>query len=436
VCALAAGGLIPTDFLLDGPAWAWPALGALPATLYVGVLAFAGNLAASGTDDTARAQALIVHCPDAIARQRRNGNLTFVSPAAGELVEADTSDLLGDGLFRRIHVSDRPAYLKALDDAAEGSAAMAAFRLRRGDGAEADWLWIEMRCRAATQHCGSDSGDLVTVLRDISARKATEQDMTAAFEEMERSSLAKSRFLARVSHELRTPLNAIIGFSEILSQEMFGKLEQDRNREYAELIHDSGRHLLELINDILDMSRIESGHFRIVAEPFDLSALIENCCQLLKPQADAAGLRIETDLPVSLPELVADRRACKQMLLNLLHNAVKFSNHGGRVVVGAYVDGGTTSVYVADEGVGISREDIKLLGQPFVQLQSSYDRNYEGAGLGLSVVKGLVTLHGGEMEIESEPGVGTRLTLRFPAAVAPEETGKPGTPDDPARMTA
>jgi two-component system, cell cycle sensor histidine kinase DivJ len=184
VCALAAGGLIPTDFLLDGPAWAWPALGALPATLYVGVLAFAGNLAASGTDDTARAQALIVHCPDAIARQRRNGNLTFVSPAAGELVEADTSDLLGDGLFRRIHVSDRPAYLKALDDAAEGSAAMAAFRLRRGDGAEADWLWIEMRCRAATQHCGSDSGDLVTVLRDISARKATEQDMTAAFEEM------------------------------------------------------------------------------------------------------------------------------------------------------------------------------------------------------------------------------------------------------------
>jgi two-component system, cell cycle sensor histidine kinase DivJ len=131
---------------------------------------------------------------------------------------------------------------------------------------------------------------------------------------------------------------------------MFGKLEQDRNREYAELIHDSGRHLLDLINDILDMSKIESGHFRIVAEPFDLAALIENCWQLLEPQADAAGLRIETDLPVSLPELVADRRACKQMLLNLLHNAMKFSNHGGRIVVGAYVDGGTTSVYVADEG--------------------------------------------------------------------------------------
>lgn len=419
----------------DGAIGALPLLGLLPGILYLGTLMSgaatpappAGQSFAAPTD----AGELVRHCPDIITRHRRNGNLTFLSPAAEMLLPVPQEELLGDGLFRRIHVGDRPTYLKALDDAANGDIPTVAFRMRGEDGEGSDWLWIEMSCRALPGGAPEER-DVAAILRDVTTRKSLERNLAEAFEEVERESLAKTRFLARISHELRTPLNAIIGFSEILCREMYGRLDQDKHREHAELIRDSGRHLLDLINDILDMSKIESGTFQIVREPFDVAELVRNCVQVMGPQAEAAGLGVETDVPVAPQEVAADRRACKQIMLNLIHNAVKFSDQGGRIVAGAFMEGETACLYVADEGIGIHQEDVRRLGQPFLQLHGDYDRNYEGAGLGLSVVKGLVALHDGDLEIDSRPGRGTRVTVRLPLSSDRQE----GQASDPVRLTA
>ena len=419
VCLAALAGVLPPAPGFVQSAWALPLLGLVPAALYVVAVAaaqgapMAGRPADEGGETSHRM--MIEHGPDAVTRHRRNGNVTYASGGAGRCLGVPAGELHGCGLFNRVHVMDRPAYLKAIDLAAETGEAAAEIRLAAGASRTQDWLWIEMRCRALPDAEG-DGPDVVSVLRDITALKAQEQAASQAIELAERRDLAKTRFLARVSHELRTPLNAIIGFSELLSESPEAGIEPGKEREYAGLIRDSGRHLLDLINDILDMSKLESGNFHVLPEPFDLAELIENCRQLLGPEAAAAGLSLENDLPVDLPPLMADRRACKQMLLNLLHNAVKFSNRNGRIVVGAYVEGEAACFYVADEGIGIARDDLARLGQPFVQLQSNYDRNYEGAGLGLSVVKGLVALHDGKLEIDSTPGVGTRVTVRLPLA--------------------
>jgi cell cycle sensor histidine kinase DivJ len=182
------------------------------------------------------------------------------------------------------------------------------------------------------------------------------------------------------------------------------------------LIKESGEHLLQVVNDILDLSKIESGAFDVAAEAFELAPLIERCVQIMRAQADKTGVTLATDVDAGLPELVADQRACRQILLNLLSNAVKFTDRGGRVVCSAHRDGRRVSIQVRDNGIGIAAEDLPRLGQPFVQADSGYDRRHEGTGLGLSVVKGLVALHGGQMLIDSAPGKGTTVTIHLPLA--------------------
>jgi cell cycle sensor histidine kinase DivJ len=357
---------------------------------------------------------------DVITRHDRNGTVLFVSPAAERLMGAKARDLYGHGLFDRVHVADRPAYLTALADAAAlGGERSLEFRLRRGSPADStDFIWIEMRCRALDQAPGEDEPaqerEVVAVLRDITQRKQEGQAMELARVEAERANAAKSRFLATMSHELRTPLNAVIGFSEMLCKESALMIDASRRHEYAQLINESGRHLLSVVNGILDMSKIETGNFAITPEPFSPRQAIEDCCGLLALKARDSGIELVTVLAGELPDIVADKRALNQIMLNLVSNAIKFTDRGGKITVNARHEGGTFAVTVADTGVGIDSEDMARIGDPFFQARSSYDRRHDGTGLGLSIVKGLVALHGGEVEIASRIGEGTSVTIRLP----------------------
>jgi cell cycle sensor histidine kinase DivJ len=270
-----------------------------------------------------------------------------------------------------------------------------------------------MGCRPAVDESGSTRA-VVAVTRDISRRKAQEAELRHTREVAERANLAKSKFLAHMSHELRTPLNAIIGFSEILGKEAGPVPDNERRREYARLIHESGEHLLEVVNGILDMSKIESGMFELRLEPLSLAPLVERCREMMAHQAGERGVTITTALPAVLPEIVADRSACRQMLINLISNAIKFSARGGQVTISARCDGRSAAIFVRDDGIGISASDLPRIGTPFVQVDSTYGKRFEGTGLGLSTVKGLASLHGGHMEIESTLGAGTTATIYLP----------------------
>jgi cell cycle sensor histidine kinase DivJ len=332
--------------------------------------------------------------------------------------------LHGHGLFDRVHVADRPAYLTALGDtAALAESRSAEFRVRR-DGVDAnghpavEFVWIEMRCRPLEQ-AGADAGEegrseVVAVLRDVTGRKQQQQALEDARAEAERANAAKSRFLATMSHELRTPLNAIIGFSEMLKREAALMLDAKRRNEYAGLINDSGNHLLSVVNGILDMSKIETDNFEITPEPFNPEPVIASCCDILALRAREAGVALERLVPGDLPEIVADKRALNQIMFNLLSNAIRFTDRGGKVLVSARAEAGNIAFVVEDSGVGISDEDLARVGEPYFQAGASYDRRHAGTGLGLSIVKGLVRLHGGEFSIRSRVGEGTRITIGLP----------------------
>jgi cell cycle sensor histidine kinase DivJ len=251
-------------------------------------------------------------------------------------------------------------------------------------------------------------------MRDVTERKVHQEALERAHAEAERANAAKGRFLATMSHELRTPLNAIIGFSDMLVNGDVLNIGPARRRDYAQLINDSGQHLLAVVNGILDMSRIELGHFEITPEPFALAAVVRNCCDLLALRAREAGIDLVVRLGEGIGEIVADKRAVKQILLNLLANAIKFTESGGRVTVATEAERGFVRLIVEDTGVGIDEAHIPHLGDPFFQVRGSYDRPHDGTGLGLSIVKGLLELHGGTMEIVSRRHEGTRISVRLP----------------------
>jgi signal transduction histidine kinase len=246
-------------------------------------------------------------------------------------------------------------------------------------------------------------------------REATLADLYRAKDAAEVASRAKSAFLANMSHELRTPLNAIIGFSEMLELETFGALGHPRYRGYARDIGDSGRHLLSVINDVLDISRVEFGALGLAEESVDLAALIAASLRLVEPKARDVGLRLELDLPRGLPMITADARRLRQVLLNILSNAIKFTPAGGHVLVSARVTGNGITVAVEDSGIGIAPEDIAKVLRPFGQIDSRLARRYEGTGLGLPLAKAMTESHGGTLEIESTSGHGTTVLIALPA---------------------
>jgi signal transduction histidine kinase/CHASE2 domain-containing sensor protein len=255
----------------------------------------------------------------------------------------------------------------------------------------------------------------IYTFQDITARKRAEEAQIRATEQAEAANRAKTEFLATMSHELRTPLNAVIGFSEIMKTEALGPLGTPQYKEYMEDIHASGAHLLAVINDILDMSRIEAGEMKPAEERMEIARVVNAAVRLIAERATKGRVALKADLPADLPSLYADERMIKQILLNLLSNAVKFTPEGGRVTTGATVqtDGGI-SLWVADTGIGIAAEHMEVILQPFGQADSRLERKYEGTGLGLPLVKAMVELHDGTLEIASAKGEGTTVTAHFP----------------------
>jgi signal transduction histidine kinase len=250
---------------------------------------------------------------------------------------------------------------------------------------------------------------------EIVQRERTEMDLRTAKEQADAANQAKSEFLAMISHELRTPLNAIIGFSAMLSGEADLKLSPETSRAYATDIHGSGTHLLALINDILDLSKAEVGRVEMNDTLVDLGSVISNSLGMIRTRADEAAIRVAVELPSDLPLLYADERKLNQILLNLLSNAVKFTPNGGTVSIAVAEDvSGDLIMTVSDTGIGIARDELERVFEPFVQLDSSLARKFEGTGLGLSLSRRWVQLHGGSLILESDLGAGTVAHLRFP----------------------
>jgi signal transduction histidine kinase len=259
-------------------------------------------------------------------------------------------------------------------------------------------------------------GGTVATYTNVTPREKREQEMRAARDAAEAANRAKSAFLANMSHELRTPLNAVIGFSDVMKAEMFGPLGNAVYLSYASDIHASGQLLLDLINDILDISKIEAGKAEVAEEVFDLHEVVEASILLCREQAAASSLALRARVAADLPRVRGDARYIRQILLNLVSNAVKFTPSGGRVTVCVWRQaGGGIVLTVADTGIGIPEQMQARVFEPFFQVQSDLARQYQGTGLGLSLVKGLTELHGGRVEIEARRRQGTIFRVRLPA---------------------
>jgi signal transduction histidine kinase len=239
------------------------------------------------------------------------------------------------------------------------------------------------------------------------------REIQAKGRELEAANRHKSEFLANVSHELRTPLNAIIGFSEVLLEKLFGELN-DKQNEYVDDILSSGRHLLSLINDILDLSKIEAGHMELELTTFDLPNALDNALVLIRERASRHGVRLERVVDEQLGEFRGDERKIKQVLVNLLSNAVKFTPEGGKIQVRAGLDNGAVKISISDTGIGIAPEHHEAIFEEFRQVGSDYARKREGTGLGLTLTKKFVEMHGGRIWVESEPGKGSTFTFTLP----------------------
>jgi signal transduction histidine kinase len=253
--------------------------------------------------------------------------------------------------------------------------------------------------------------------REIELRKSAERALTDASIKADAANRAKSHFLANMSHELRTPLNAVIGFSDILSTEMLGPLGNAKYKEYAEDIRDSGHHLLQLINDVLDLSKIEAGKMELHEEWLDVRDVIEAARTMVAERGARLQSRVEIDVPGTLPRLFADRRLMLQVVLNLLSNSVKFTPEGGRISIAASrADDGGMAIEVTDTGIGIAEADIPTVLQPFGQVEDTFQRKHQGTGLGLPLAVSILEQHGSRLEIQSRLGEGTSITIHWPAS--------------------
>jgi cell cycle sensor histidine kinase DivJ len=388
----------------------------------LGLVAYTANRIGAAYEVHDRAQVnayqhLIEHVRDGVLRFSSEGDLLLVSHSSEKLFGCRRFEITTSNLAERLHVLDRPAYLTAFADAnIGGKARVIEVRLRRDEpGATVpSFIWVEVSFAPVIDPQETNGRhEVVALFRDVTERKNHEAAMCEARRMAEETSEAKSRFLATIGHELRTPLNAVVGFSEMMTSGIGGDLS-DTNREYAGLIHQSGKHLLEVVRMLLDMSRIEAGKMELQREPFQAAALVGPCLAMVDGVAKSRRVQIETDIGRNLPLLVGDERACRQILINLVSNAIKFSHEGGLVRVSLKRQGQMLNLSVSDLGVGMAPESLERIGEPFFQVQDGLSRRYDGTGLGLSIVKGLIELHGGTLRAISEIGAGTTMTVLLP----------------------
>jgi len=398
---------------LGGPGPNLPALAAISALLTAAAAALAVRLSwrqretrlAAAEAETTRVETLLASQP----------GLTLVLEPSGRVLAAygappvslPVDPLFETGLVAAVHAPDRPRLLDAIERAMKGHDGAALFAPR---------MALDRRIQLIVRRLDDPSGPrLIAQMFDATAQYARELGLEIARAEAETREAGKTRFLANMSHELRTPLNAVLGFSDIMRQRIFGPLP-DRYGEYAENIHQAGGHLLDLINDVLDVTKIEAERYALTLERFDAREVVSAAMALVRVNADDKGVTLSSILPADPVEVSADKRALKQIALNLLSNAVKFTPRGGSITVTVEAIGPYLEVVVADTGVGIAPEDVRRLGRPFEQAGEMEQRR-QGTGLGLSLVRAFAELHGGRMSIDSTLGEGTAVTVRLPVAL-------------------
>ncbi|MBI1330307.1 MAG: PAS domain S-box protein [Alphaproteobacteria bacterium] len=350
---------------------------------------------------------------------RTDTELLYANDGYARLVGYDSADAIfealgndPDVLNRTLHPDDAPVVLERIRARMSGRDIHSHYeaRVMRPDGSS---LWVDVLATAVTW---SGKQASLSWLTDISARKQVEAELVKSKEAAEFANRAKTEFLANMSHELRTPLNAILGFSEIIQTEMLGPVGNAKYRDYANDIHASGEHLLALINDVLDLSKLEAGRLDLHETDIDLADAVEQCLRLIRDRARCAKIVLSVEVEKGLPHLRADLRALKQIVLNLLTNAIKFTPAGGHVVLRLVQEPAKgLCVCVRDTGIGMSPADVQIALQPFGQVDSSLARKHEGTGLGLPISRSLVRLHDGDLSIVSEPGEGTTVCAWFPA---------------------
>ena len=439
--AAVLGVLLLAKLASDLPIFAIPpALStALMSASLIGCVVYAGALAlnvraihAKAATELARSEAsyrfLADNAADLILRLTPTGRILYASPAAHSLFGKDPSTLKDQDFAALMCADDVDKVHRAITRAGYFGEELA-IDCRVSDE-HGELNWIELKCRPAQRveaisarswrnlwrrpTPAKQGMEIIALARDITARHRYEDELKRMIELAEAHSSAKSRFLANMSHELRTPLNSVIGFSEMISREMFGPLGHERYREYAGLIGESGQYLLNLINDILDVAKIEAGKFKLSPEPINLAQTLERTLLVMMPQFREKGVDLRVAVAPELPIISADARATRQILFNLLSNALKFTPSGGRAEVRLARDEHMVMIEVADTGIGISENDLKRLARPFEQASNSYARAQTGTGLGLSLVKSLAALHGGGLKIASTLGKGTRVSVRLP----------------------
>ena len=393
----------------------------------------------------ARENATFQAIDDLVTWHDRNGSVLRANAAATKLTGVPATLLQGRGLFNLIHIADRPAYLKAISDAATAAEPVSvSLRLQVGEGAlvpcrpepapsslaTRGWhraIWVELRAHRL-QTAGDESCTVVAVMRDISEHRRRADELEALRRRAEQANESRARLLVAASHELRTPLDAIIGYAELMTGRESPPAVGSPH-EYPHLIAQSGRQMMGVVSTLIDLATIEAGHYDLAPEALVMTELVDEGCRSMQVCADRAGIALVQDVAPHLPPLRADGRACRQILANLLSNAIAFTPRGGLITVQVRRDGDRMTLAVRDTGIGVPSTELSRLAEPFYRGSSARGRAERGSGLGLTMVRDLAALQGGRVTFASGPAGGLAATVSLPI-----DAGRPNRATEPARI--